>query len=70
MSAKNMNRIPFSRCYRCFFSGGPYDGKTLSSIDPVSNDDYALVAKDESAKMAFFKYREIKIYKHNEARNE
>lgn len=70
MSAKNMNRIAVTRCYECLFQGGPMDGEIYLSIDPVSNDDYALVAKDEPAKTAYFKYREIKIYKHDEAGNE
>ena len=56
------------KMYRCHFSGGPYDGEMHLSINPVSNDDYALVAKDEFAGLAYFKYRKPKLYHHNEAK--
>ena len=63
-----MNRIATNRCYECLFLNGPMDGEICLSIDPVSNDDYALVAKDDFAKMAVFKYRETKIYRHKEVK--
>ena len=63
-----MNRISTTICYECLFLDGPMDGEIYFSVNPTSNDDYALVAKDDFAKMAVFKYRETKIYRHDEVK--